>query len=318
MLNLKTRQYIYLDLKDWITLSKDYYNKKQEEYSSELNWVFEKIVDGRICFPLVDTLFLEFFKNNSYSRRYRLAKIMSSLSLGYIIADKRTRLAHETRIALSKSFKNNNMVKTQSIIIRGFPRAFASDEILAKLVGFNKNRLTRIIESCDNVDSWIDYFITVDEETRQYLMDKFRKSNQKHTEMLESFRKSSENKDLLLRTYFARLFMDNQTTILQIANDDYGISKSDLLEIDIASFISNIPSFEIEAKLTIESMKQKSRKLATNDCYDISSLATAIPYCSIIITEAFWVDLCLRLGFDKKYKCIFLKNYRQLPNCIKC
>ena len=48
MLSSKTRQYIYLDLKDWITLSKDYYNKSQKESPNELDWVFEKVVGGKI------------------------------------------------------------------------------------------------------------------------------------------------------------------------------------------------------------------------------------------------------------------------------
>lgn len=63
-------------------------------------------------------------------------------------------------------------------------------------------------------------------------------------------------------------------------------------------------------------MKQKSRNLAENDCYDISSLAAAIPYCSVVVTEAFWVDLCKRLKFDQKYNCIMLTNYKQLPISI--
>lgn len=306
------RKYIYLDLKDWIAIGKDFHlRQNHKKYSSELDWVLEAVVTGEICFPLVDTLFLEFYKNSTPNRRTKLARVMSLLSLGYLIVNKRTRLAYEARLALAKFFKLT-MIKPESMIIRGLPRAFITDEVFARLTLINKSRLPQIIEAIDNVDSWIRYFESVDEQTRNYLMNKYRELNQKQTEMLESFRKSSDNPDLLLRIYYGRLFMDTQTTILQVMNE-YGLSKDDLLQLDGVAFSSEIPSFEIEAKLTIESMKQKSRSLAENDCYDISSLAAAIPYCSTIVTEAFWVDLCKRLKFDKKYDCILLKNYRQLP-----
>jgi hypothetical protein len=310
------RKYIYLDLKDWIDISRDFkLHQNNRKYSSDLDWVLEEIAGGKICFPLVDTLFLEFYKNSSSSRRTKLANVMSLLSLGNLIVNKRTRLAYEVRLALAKFFKTT-IVKSESMIVRGLSRAFVTDEVFTQLTGINLRRLSQIIKNMDNVNAWVDFFQSVDEQTRNYLMNKFRESNKKQIEILESFRKSSNSYDLLLRAYYARLFMDNQTTFLQIM-DEYGLSKDDLLKIDGATLFSEIPSFEIEAKLTIESMKQKSRSLKENDCYDISSLAAAIPYCSIIVTEAFWIDLCKRLKFDKKYNCKFLKNYRLLHKSIE-
>jgi len=207
-------KHVYLDLKDWIAIGKDFYKREiGETYSTELDWVLESVASGKICFPLVDTLFLEFFKRGNPIQRARLAKTMSLLSLGYLIADKRTRLAYEVRMAMAKMYKLP-IPKPEDMIVRGLSRAFVADEAFANLIGINQSRLSQVIETMDNVDAWVDYFISVDEKTRKYLMDKFRVSNQRYTEMLESFRKSNyDDLELLLRTYYLRLFSDTQTTI---------------------------------------------------------------------------------------------------------
>lgn len=307
---------VYLDLKDWIGISKDFYQRGKEEiHFPELEWILKSVASGEICFPLVDTLFLEFYKNSTPSRRSKLAIIMSTLSLGCLIADKRSRLAYEARIALAKMF-NQSLPNKEIMIVRGLSRAFVTDEELAHLTGLNINRISRIIEATDSVDAWIDFFDIVDEVTRKFLVNKFREANDRHTEMLEIFRKSNnKNPDLQLRIYYARLFSDTQDTILKIM-DEYGLSKNELFQLDGATLSSEIPTYEIESKLTIEAMKQKSRSLENNDYYDIASLAAAIPYCSVVITEAFWVDLCKRLKFDQKYNCKLLTDYKQLPNNI--
>jgi hypothetical protein len=310
------RKYIFLDLKDWIEIGKDFYKHEiNEAYSIELDWVLESVTNGMVCFPLVHTHFLEFYKNSTPIRRSKLAKTMSLLSLGYLIADQRTRLAYEVRLALAKLF-NISSIKPETMIVRGLSRAFMSDEAFANLTGIDKNRFSRILEAMDNLDSWIEYFESIDEHTRKFLMHKFREANHEQVKTQESFRKTNcANSDLLLRTYYARLFFDTQTTILQVMNE-YNISKDDLFRIDGITLAAEIPSYEIEAKLTVESMKQKTRRIVENDSYDISSLAAAIPYCSVVITEAFWVDLCIRLKFDQKYNCVFLKNYKELPKTI--
>lgn len=303
--------FVYLDLKDWIEVARDFYKRENGQgYPDELERILNSVATGEVCFPLVDTLFLEFIKNSNPTRRARLARIMSVLSLGYVIADKRTRLVNEIRLALAKMLKQSTPL-LKDVLVRGFPRALISDDSFARLAGLNPNKITQVIQATDSIEAWVDYFLSINEETRKFLLHKFQDSNKRQIEMLEHLRKTNSNFSELLRAYYARLFLDTQTTILQVLAE-FGLSHNELLNIDAVAFSSEIPSFEIEAKLALESMKQRSRRLAENDCYDISSLAGALPYCSAIVTEAFWVDLCQRLGFDTKYGCKLYTNYKEV------
>lgn len=306
-------EYVYLDLKDWIELGKDFHKVKRLKATTsiELECLLESVATGKMCFPLVDTLFLEFFKNGNRNRRARLAEMMATLSLGYVIADKRTRLTYEIRNAFSNMLKRPTPVNRE-MVVRGLSRALISDEAFSRLAGLNPSQILHFNKVTDRVDAWVDYFAGVSEETRTVFINKFRESNKRHTHMLESFRNSNyENPDMMLRIYYTRLLFDNQSTLEQVMNE-FGLSKNDFLSLDGMAFSSEIPSYEIEAKLTVESMKQKTRRLSENDLYDISSLAGAIPHCDTVVTEAFWVDLCKRLGFDNKYNCKFLTKYKQL------
>lgn len=52
----------------------------------------------------------------------------------------------------------------------------------------------------------------------------------------------------------------------------------------------------------------RSREIDANDVMDVSFLSVAIPYCDIIVTEQFWVDLAKRNRLDQAYCTILLTD----------
>ena len=79
-------------------------------------------------------------------------------------------------------------------------------------------------------------------------------------------------------------------------------------------FTKHIPkSFYVQMFLIYQSkLKNHQRKNDINDYKDIISIAQALPYCDLIITEKYWSSIIIENGLDKEYNTIVSKNLDDL------
>lgn len=92
---------IYLDQKDWIFLSKGYYNQSLKPNNEICNIVL-KSSDQGVIFPMSLIHFEETLQHLNYERKKRLLSFMVKVSKGYSIAPCSTIIKMEIRQAIFK------------------------------------------------------------------------------------------------------------------------------------------------------------------------------------------------------------------------
>lgn len=278
----------------------------------------QSVASEEICFPLTNVSLLEFFKHGNPRRRAKLGFVMTWLSRGIVIADKKTRLQREIMVALVKVLGLPISKLDMQIIVRGLTRAIISDEHFRRVLNWSMQKTQKILEEVDNIEGMVDFFNSVTDETRIPLIDQLRQMSLAEARGFEEHR--SQYKKLhpteLLRVIYAQLFSSTQDEFVHVLNGLH-IPKDIIKQLDMVAVSSEIPSYNIEAHLRVESIRQYSRKVAGNDSYDIEGMVAALPYCSAAVTEAFWVDLCRRHGFDRKYNCELHTNYKDMIKSMK-
>ena len=83
---------------------------------------------------------------------------------------------------------------------------------------------------------------------------------------------------------------------------------------ELTEFFTHVPCLDVQMELATERDEHRDRKVQPNDMIDIFALSVAIPYCDIVITERFWVDLATRKGLSKKYGTVMLSRIENLPD----
>ncbi len=124
------------------------------------------------------------------------------------------------------------------------------------------------------------------------------------------------NRDMRRRGFAARLNSDPAIqALLQSSLQKVGRSFQDFLALgreQILAFWDSIPTLHVETTLESERDEQRSREIDANDVIDVSFLSVAIPYCDIVVTERFWVDLAKRNRLDQTYDTILLTDLADL------
>ena len=88
---------------------------------------------------------------------------------------------------------------------------------------------------------------------------------------------------------------------------------------DKIEFAKSIPSYDVLLSLMLARDEETPRDIDRNDMLDMAFLATAIPYCDVVVTERYFGNLALRLKLHEKYECAILTDvstlHTQLPSC---
>lgn len=82
------------------------------------------------------------------------------------------------------------------------------------------------------------------------------------------------------------------------------LMRNNLLNIE---FLRDIPSLNVFAEF-MHDILNSNKEVEKNDQKDIRFLATAIPYCDVVITEKKWCNLAKKHNFDTKYNTTISKN----------
>ena len=87
-------------------------------------------------------------------------------------------------------------------------------------------------------------------------------------------------------------------------------------EDDLMGFAHDVPSFDVLLELILARDEEAQRQIHRNDLRDMGFLATAIPYCDVVVVERYFGFLAKRLGLDQKYGCTILTNVAELPSFL--
>lgn len=83
-----------------------------------------------------------------------------------------------------------------------------------------------------------------------------------------------------------------------------GVSVDDFFAMgrdEITSFILSMPSRNVTYNMRLARHRNRQKEWSANDLNDVTSLATAVPYCDIVVTEKSWVHTLTQAGLDREY-----------------
>ena len=79
-----------------------------------------------------------------------------------------------------------------------------------------------------------------------------------------------------------------------------------------SKFLESILSFLVRVKLMYEVINAEERNIDKNDYKDIAFLATAVPYCDVVITEKFWAHLITKNKLDIQFNTVVTSDLNYL------
>jgi hypothetical protein len=84
----------------------------------------------------------------------------------------------------------------------------------------------------------------------------------------------------------------------------------------LEDFWSRVPSLDVDGELTLYRDRQ-SRKVKSNDFHDIRHLATALPYCDVVVVEKFWARAIKETGLGTKYETVVCSDLAELMGILE-
>jgi len=86
-------------------------------------------------------------------------------------------------------------------------------------------------------------------------------------------------------------------------------------EKDIISFFEEVSSMDVFSSLMLK-RDLSNRAIDRNDVYDMGFLATAIPYCDVVVTEVYWKSVYYQTGLNKNYSTRVMETLLELESVL--
>ncbi len=125
-------------------------------------------------------------------------------------------------------------------------------------------------------------------------------------------------RERLLDVVSVRELLIEFETIAPRAFHERGVRLEDIVTSPQAgvAFMRSMPSTDVAMALKTGWHRNRDKQLSANDVYDIDSMALAVPYCDIVVTEKACHHLLRTAGIDRRMNTTLLRDLTQLPNAI--
>ena len=297
--------YIFLDLNQWIYLSRDYHGRGLHKgHSGIATPLLEKVGQDGARIPVGTVHFLEHLQNENTARRERLAEVFELYSRGWCFASWSDICNFELQEALKHVF-DGSVPAQPTVFGRGFmfTASAGGREILSK--DLSKRSLALLTAASAEPGALFDLLTTTidDNRSRQKTSTaKLSGENAKASEDLRMRRRQCSREEYR-RAQYATCTLEHQKVLIQQLSAMQRSIKEFLAlgEKGLTKFWSDIPSVNADCELTAYRDRQWSGKIQPNDVRDLAQLATALPYCDAVVVEKFWKRAITETGLGKKY-----------------
>lgn len=298
--------HIFLDLNQWIYLSRDYHGSLQQKtHSGIASYLLEKVQNDEVRIPLGTVHFLEHLQNENPARRERLAEVFDLYSRGWYFSSWSDICDFELREALKQAF-NGSAPAQPPVFGRGFMSTTSATgrEILSK----------------DQTSQFLAFFDTLSAQPGALFdlltttIETNRKKQKASTATLSAenaiaaqdlrLRRRQCSREEYRRAQYATCTLEHEKVIVQQL-EQMRLSIQDFLalgEKGLSRFWSKVPSIDSDCELTAYRDRQWSRKVEPNDVRDLAQLAIALPYCDAVVVENFWKRAITETGLGQKYR----------------
>ena len=306
-------KFLYLDQNAWIELARVYYKHPHSRRIQQVyNDLIKAVSTGKVIVPLSLVHSIETRKNKNLKQRERLAKFMVTLSRGITIRPYTSIIKAEVKSAIFKRVNREYPDIKNRIFLIGISGMFGSKATFVPSTPdakpLPKHIEKQILEKIDSQEILFKSFLLETEESKKEEMagEAFFKDTIKKMEDIRNKENKIKDKDARYRVCLARYFIQEICPIMarigineKIPKEELGskLGSSEYLQ----KFLEDIPSLNVLFNLTYKRDRQTHRDIKENDFWDIASLAIAIPYCDVFITEKMFASLAKESKLDKTY-----------------
>lgn len=311
---------VYLDQNAWIALSRAHYGRDDTgRYHAPLKAVVAASDAGMIRIPLSFNHLIEVCASGDMERRKRLASFMVKVSHQYaLVPFMLVRHEESLEAAVRRMGVNAQVFKRERLVQQGLWCAFGVEPTFEGGCADQIALLEQIMRSDEMAVKMLSEWMTseagrqlrADSEAEAAFLDGIR-----HSQLKDQGAEGKRRKDTLAVA---------KEMLLPIAEAEcrklcihpaklYETIKSDH---DLIAFAHDVPSFDVLLTLMLARDEEVQRKIDRNDLRDMAFLATAIPYCDIVVVEQYFGNLAKRTGLDKKYRCTILTDATELTNVL--
>lgn len=296
---------IFLDQNHWIYLARAINgNPHRPEHVPIAERLLRLVDRGEIRLPLSTMHLIEHLRAADVGRRQRLADVFENFSRGWFFAAWGSIIPAELSRAVAKTY-GFEPEPPPVIVGRGF--LFGLSPRMRALVT-NQLRILSLdqISAIAALPGALLHLLTFpNEDGRTRQNNAIANTGDKYatdTEELRNFRKTA-SRTMAKRAQYARYTYDFQEEVV-IALAAAGKTRDDwgaLGPVRLTEFWDSVPSFRVDADLTLYRDRQWSRAIDPNDLGDLSHLVLAIPYCDVVVIENFWARAITETRLDSVF-----------------
>ena len=309
--------WLYLDLNKWIDLGRAYHDRQNPQKP-----ISRAIVDQLIQRARKDELrcclstgnIIEVLKASNKDRRARLTEFITELSGGWMIFSAGElqeleascvigailqRLPEPGVIEPFARFSDLFRIQVDSVDLPDDVR-FATDLRLN-----DPNVLRKVL-------------VELPENQRSGQTAMFNEKAERVMKLLEAFRALEMDNGFDLKrfqeAYFCAVLRGLRHCLEPVLIEN-GTSWDGFLNLPFERMVELLriaPTIDIEYQLLVEGCRQSHHKFVANDLNDITTLASAIGYCDIVVFEKRWASLARAAGLPEQYGCRLFNDVADL------
>ncbi len=309
---------IYLDQNKWIDIACCYTGKGgYEKYGDVCKRIYEKVNSGEWIFPLSAIHLMETASRQDKQSRLDLAKVMGELSKSYTISSYLDMKKYEFDNLLRKLKEETVVDLSFTAIKKDFLNmvGLSDDKIISNLVDNKQIPLARNLIQSNNIFYFLMKEGILDNNISDLMDDKIY-----YKESFEKLRKDYQRipdkyNEFKYRYFLAMQFFESFHDEILLNKDIFNNNLDDIIQDrpkEIIKFLESMPSFSTQFLLAFKIISNIQRNFDDNDFHDIIFLATAIPYCDIVITEKMWTGIIKNSNLSKRYNTIVNKDLNHL------
>lgn len=306
---------IYLDQNKWIDIAKTISNpERYPKYIDVVKLIKEKADLGEWIFPVSLIHFMETLSRADLKSRKNLASVISSISKNYSIKSF-VEIEKEEFVNLFAKLHDATKQMSISAIKKNIFPAIGADKVDVTFKHELPSEVKELIQ--DVVESLVDdeniFTMFMEQGYSQDLIKENNEGDQlskkqweKTQKYLQTLPKEHKYKICLVEGFLVQ-FKSHEKLLSTIfkKNREELIPPSIFKESESTiNFLESIPSLNVQINLMYELLKNPQRPIQLHDNRDVAFLATAIPYCDIVITERTWKHAAKARNLNIKYSTI--------------
>ena len=322
---------IYLDQLVYINLLRTYKSRPTEdpEYEKICKRIIESSQKGNNKFPFSSVHFFETMKRSKLSSRKDLFKLIFDLSKFYAIRPWYQVINMEVRNAILKSLNVKPMDLSDYVFSDELFHFFGGKieiksnepnkeipeeikEIKKKLSFVFKDSEVMASALCMNQMIFDEQFIQQNENLIN-LIDKFEKLRKR------DYRHPDKNmrKKISTAIFFKKLIQDEFIKVCSEFNLDSNDIKFIFPNKDsVEVFLKSIPTVYVFQFIYDILNQDRNHTIEPNDFWDLMSLAIAVPYCDVVVTERRWSNILNEKDIGDMYNTRIIHKIEDLSKFI--